>query len=76
MGTECNKYGIRNAYRALVGRLKNHTGLVKLITATLQVVKYVETIFYFSVRIHFVLFKGKCSLYELTCVSQKMLFLC
>ena len=62
MGTACNKYEIRNAYKVLVGRLKIHIGLVKLITANLQIVKYVEAIFYCSVRMHFVMFKGKFSL--------------
>lgn len=42
---------------------KIHIGLVKVITATLQVVKYVYiAVFYFSIRMHFVMFKGKCSL--------------
>ena len=63
MGAACNKYEVRNAYRVLVGRLKMiRLGLVRLITATLQVVKYVEAIFYCSVRMYFVMFKGKCSL--------------
>jgi hypothetical protein len=42
---------------------KIHIGLVKVITTTLQVVKYAYiAVFYFSIRMYFVILKGKCSL--------------
>ena len=76
MDATCIKYEIRNAYRVLVGRLKIHIGLVKLIAATLQVVKDVEAIFYCSLRMYFVMFKGKCSLSETyICKSENAIFM-
>lgn len=43
---------------------KIQIGLVKVITATLQVVKCMEVVFYFFVRMHSIMFKGKYSLQE------------
>jgi len=60
MGTVCNKYEIRNVYRVLDGR-QDPYWTWESDHSKLQVVKYIG-VFYFSIRMHFVMFKGKCSL--------------